>query len=149
MSRENVEIMRAAIEAFNRRDGEAFGAFLANDAEIVPVRAALEGTVYRGPNAATQYCAAVEESWENLTWEVEEIRDGGSWVLALGHIRGRGRGSGAVFDAKGRGWPGSGTGRSHTSAHTPTGARPSKPWGWRGRRCRRRVHDAVGVTLDG
>jgi ketosteroid isomerase-like protein len=92
--------MRTAIEAFNRRDGEGFGVLLADDAEIVPVRAALEGTVYRGPDAATQYCAAVEESWENLRWEVEEIRDGGSWVLALGRIRGSGRGSGAVFDAR-------------------------------------------------
>jgi ketosteroid isomerase-like protein len=101
MSQSNVEIMRAAIEAFNRRDDEAFGAFLTNDAEIVPVRAALEGTVYRGPDAATQYCAAVEESWENLRWEVEEVRDGGTWVLALGRIRGRGRGSGAVIDARG------------------------------------------------
>lgn len=61
MSR-NVEIMRAAMEAFNRRDGEGLGAFLAKDAEIVPVRAALEGTVYRGPNAGAQYCAAVEVS---------------------------------------------------------------------------------------
>ncbi len=101
MSQENVEIMRTAIEAFNRRDGEGFGGVLANDAEIVPVRAALEGTVYRGRNAAQEYCAAVEESWENLTWEVEEIRDGESWVLALGHIRGRGRGSGAAIDARG------------------------------------------------
>src|SRR5450759_2998657 len=101
MSQENVESMRAAIDAFNRRDGEGFGAFLANDAEIVPVRAALEGTVYRGPDAAAQYCAAVEESWENLRWEVEEIRDGGSWVLVLGRIQGRGSGSGAAIDAKG------------------------------------------------
>ena len=101
MSQANVEVMRAAIEAFNRRDGEGFGAFLANEAEIVPVRAALEGTVYRGRNAATQYCVAVEESWESLTWEVEEIKDGDSWVLALGRIQGRGRGSGAAIDAKG------------------------------------------------
>ncbi len=100
MSMESMEIMRAIIEAFNRRDGEAFGAFLANDAEIVPVRAALEGTVYRGPDAAAPYCAAVEECWENLTWEVEEIRDGGSWVLALGRIQGRGRDSGALIDAR-------------------------------------------------
>ena len=54
MSQANVETMRAAIEAFNRRDGEGFGAVLANDAEIVPVRATLEGTVYRGPDAAAQ-----------------------------------------------------------------------------------------------
>jgi ketosteroid isomerase-like protein len=91
------------MEAFNRRDGEGFGAYLARDAEIVPVRAALEGTVYRGPDAAVQYCAAVEESWENLRWEVEEIREGDDWVLALGHIRGHGRASGAVLDVK-AGW---------------------------------------------
>jgi ketosteroid isomerase-like protein len=100
---ENVEAMKQALEAFNRRDGEAFGAFLSRDAEIVPVRAALEGTVFRGPDAATQYCAAVDESWENLKWEVEEIRDGGDWVLSLGQIRGRGRGSGAGLDVR-AGW---------------------------------------------
>ena len=95
--------MRAAMEAFNRRDGEGFGALLASDAEIVPVRAVLEGTVYRGPDAAAQYCAAVDESWENLRWEIEEIRDGDGWILALGRIRGGGRGSGAAIDAR-AGW---------------------------------------------
>ena len=97
------KLMRAAMASFNRRDGERFGALLSRDAEIVPVRAALEGTVYRGPDAAAQYCAAVDESWENLRWEVEEIRDGDSWVLALGRIRGSGRGSGAAIDAR-AGW---------------------------------------------
>jgi hypothetical protein len=33
MSQDNVETMRAAVEAFNRRDREAFGAFLAEDAD--------------------------------------------------------------------------------------------------------------------
>jgi ketosteroid isomerase-like protein len=103
MSQENVEVVRAAMEAFNRRDGEGFGAFLARDAEIVPVRAALEGTAYRGPDAAAQYCAAVDESWETLRWEVEEFRDGVGWVLVLGRIRGRGRDSGAEIDAR-AGW---------------------------------------------
>ena len=103
MSQENLEGVRTAMEAFNRRDAEAFGALFAEDAEIVPVRVAVDGTVYRGPDAASQYCAAVDESWEQLRWDVEEIRDGGEWVLALGHIRGRGRGSGAVIDAR-AGW---------------------------------------------
>ena len=42
MSQENVEALRAAMDAFNRRDGEAFGAFLGEDAEIVPVRAVVD-----------------------------------------------------------------------------------------------------------
>jgi ketosteroid isomerase-like protein len=103
MSRANVEVMRAAMEAFNRRDGERFDALLTEDAEIIPVRAALEGTTYRGSNAATQYCAAVDKSWEDLGWEIEEMRDGGEWVLALGRIRGQGRDSGAGIDSR-AGW---------------------------------------------
>jgi ketosteroid isomerase-like protein len=71
--------------------------------EDVPVRAALEGTTYRGPDAGTQYCMAVSQSWEDLRWEVEELRDGQGWVLAVGHIRGQGRDSGAAIDAK-AGW---------------------------------------------
>jgi ketosteroid isomerase-like protein len=101
MSQENVEIVQRGIHAFNQRDGKAFGAILAEDAEIVPVRVALEGTVYRGRNAGAEYCAAVEASWEDLRWEVEEIKDDEDWVLALGRIHGAGRRSGAAIDVRG------------------------------------------------
>jgi ketosteroid isomerase-like protein len=94
MSVQKVELLREATDAFNRRDGAAFDALLARYAEIVPVRAALEGTVYRGADAGSQYCAAVDETWESLHWEVEEVRDVGDAALALGHIRGRGQDSG-------------------------------------------------------
>jgi ketosteroid isomerase-like protein len=103
MSQENVEVMRAAMEAFNRRDGEGFDACLAKETEIVPVRAALEGTTYVGPDAGTQYCRAVEQSWDDLRWEVDEIRDGAQWVLALGRIRGKGHDTGAIIDNR-AGW---------------------------------------------
>ena len=71
--------------------------------KVVPVRAALEGTIYRGPDAGTQYCTAVDQSWENLRWEVEDVRDRGEQILVLGHIRGEGRDSGVAIDARG-GW---------------------------------------------
>jgi ketosteroid isomerase-like protein len=103
MPGENVDVMRRAMEAFNHRDGDRFDALLAADALIVPVRAAVEGTVYRGSEAGTQYCAAVESSWEDLRWEIEEIREGGGWVIALGRIRGKGRDSGAAIDSR-AGW---------------------------------------------
>jgi ketosteroid isomerase-like protein len=103
MSQKNVDAMRTAMEAFNRRDGESFNALLTEDAEIVPVRAALEGTTYRGAEAGTEYCAAVEKSWDDLGWEIEELRDGGDWVLAVGRIRGQGRDSGAAIDSR-AGW---------------------------------------------
>jgi ketosteroid isomerase-like protein len=101
MSQENVEVVRNALDAFNRRDGARFDAILAADAAIVPARAAVESVVYEGPGAGSQYCAAVDERWEDLTWDVEDARDGGDWVLAIGHIRGRGRDSGVLIDASG------------------------------------------------
>jgi ketosteroid isomerase-like protein len=103
MSEQNIQTMRTVIEAFNRRDGNAFAGCLSDDAEIVPIRVAVEGTTYRGANAAQLYCAAVEDSWEGLRWELEDVRSGDDWVLALGRIRGRGRDSGVEIDAHG-GW---------------------------------------------
>jgi ketosteroid isomerase-like protein len=103
MSEENVGRLQAAVEAFNERDGSKFDRLLAPDAEIVPVRAAIEGTTYRGRDAASQYVAAVDESWESLRWEVDEVREVDESVLALGHIRGRGRGTGATIDTR-SGW---------------------------------------------
>jgi ketosteroid isomerase-like protein len=105
MSEENVEVFRAAIEAFNERDGTKFDGLLAQDAEIVPVRAAVEGTTYRGRDAASRYVAAVDDSWQSLRWEVDEFREVGDVVLALGQIRGKGRGTGASINANG-GWVG-------------------------------------------
>jgi len=47
-----MEIARLMGEYFNRGDREAFQRLFAPDAEIIPLRAALEGTVYRGPSSA-------------------------------------------------------------------------------------------------
>jgi ketosteroid isomerase-like protein len=101
MSSKNVESMRAVAEAFNRRDVEGLERLLADDVEIVPIRAAVEaGTVYLGPDAVAQWYAAVDASWDELRAEVEDLRDGGDRVLASGRIRGRGRESGAVIDVE-------------------------------------------------
>ncbi len=100
---EKVAVMRAAMEAFNRRDGETLAELFADDAEIVPARAALEGTIYRGRGGGSQYCADIEKSWVGITWDVEEIRDIGGGVIVLGRIRGRGRGSGVPMDVR-AGW---------------------------------------------
>jgi ketosteroid isomerase-like protein len=98
MSKENVEALRAAVHAVNRRDLDGLRAFLAPDVQIVPMRAALEDTMYSGPDAARQWFTALEDSWETMTAEVHELRDVGECVLALGRFRARGRVSGADLD---------------------------------------------------
>jgi ketosteroid isomerase-like protein len=103
MSHENVEIVRLAIPAFNRRDLDTLRTLFDPGAQITPVRAAVDGTHFAGREAASEYCAAIDQSWEDLRWDLEDVRDGDDWVLALGHIRGRGRDSGVEIDARG-GW---------------------------------------------
>jgi ketosteroid isomerase-like protein len=103
MSQENVEIVRQAVDAFNRRDLDAFRALLAPDTEIVPLRAEMEDTVFRGPNAAEEFFTAADQTWEMMRVEVEEIRDCGDRLLALGSFQARGRASGAEVTMK-PGW---------------------------------------------
>jgi hypothetical protein len=43
MSQENVELVRRAVDAFNRRDLDAFVALTDDDVEVIPRSAALEG----------------------------------------------------------------------------------------------------------
>jgi ketosteroid isomerase-like protein len=101
MSGGNVEILRAVIEAVNRRDLEALSMLLAPDVEIVPIRAAVEGnTAYAGRNAAADWFAALEDSWETLAASADRFREGGNCVLAIGRMRGRGRGSGVPIDVE-------------------------------------------------
>ena len=47
----------------------------------MPVRAAVDGTVYGGRDAGAQYRAAVEEICEILRWDIEEPREGDEWFL--------------------------------------------------------------------
>jgi ketosteroid isomerase-like protein len=101
MSRENVEVVRLVVDAVNRRDADALTALLAADAEIVPIRAALEeGTAFRGPGMAARWFTAVDDAWEDLRAEISELRDLGERVVAFGRLRGRGRESGAAVDVE-------------------------------------------------
>ena len=100
MSRDNVEAVRQAQLAFNRNDPEAIAVLLAPDGEIVPMRAAFEGTVYRGAEAAQRFFADLNETWREIRMEDLEIRDLGDRVYATGLIRGRGQGSGAPVEMR-------------------------------------------------
>jgi ketosteroid isomerase-like protein len=99
----NVQTLRSVIDAFNRRDGAGFDALLAEDGLIVPARASLEGTVYAGAGAASRYVAEVDAIWDGMTFDSQEILDGGDWVVALGWMRGRARKSGALIEVT-AGW---------------------------------------------
>jgi ketosteroid isomerase-like protein len=100
MSEENVELARRMIEWSNARDTEAAQAALTDDVELVPLRAAIEDTVYRGPEAFAAFGADTEESWEELRFDAEALRDAGERVVAIGQLSARARVTGA--DVRGR-----------------------------------------------
>lgn len=100
MSSKNLEVLRRAVEAFNENDAEAMQALCTPDVEFLPLRAVLEGTVYRGPGAAAQMLADFIETWDDLYIDVEGVREAGESLLVSARFRGHGRLSGADIDTK-------------------------------------------------
>jgi ketosteroid isomerase-like protein len=90
VSRENVESVQRAVEAWNADDLDAFLAELDADVEWHPaIQPGLEGkaTTYRGHDGARKIWRQDRgEAWERLTNRPQEFRDLGESVLALGHM---------------------------------------------------------------
>src|SRR5437867_4214644 len=84
MSQENMEIVRAAFEAWNRGDLERVQKYLSPEWEWHPARL-FPGTdaVYRGKEGYTRFWKTFREPWESIHVEVERIEDLGDRVLAL------------------------------------------------------------------
>jgi hypothetical protein len=97
------EIARRAIELFNRDASEGpvglsqeTRALFADEPVIVPFRAALEDTVYSGPDALDRFYAASTESWEWLRIDAETFEEIGETACVVsGTLTGRGRATGA------------------------------------------------------
>jgi ketosteroid isomerase-like protein len=83
------------VEWFNERDSDAAQAHSTEDVEIVPLRAAIEDTSYRGPNAFAAFGADNDDAWEDLHFEPETFRDAGEQVVAIGQLSARARATGA------------------------------------------------------
>jgi ketosteroid isomerase-like protein len=98
MSEENVEIVRRAIDAWNRRDIEVLIALGDPEGEYVNNPTALEPGTRRGRDEVT---AVIRTQWELLTdgrWEIDRIYDRGEEVIALGRISRRMPGSDARLE---------------------------------------------------
>jgi uncharacterized protein len=93
MSQENVTVIRSAYEAFGRGD---IPAVLQNfDPEVewhVPSLYPTGGHYY-GTEGVQQFFQGIAEDWEYLQVEPDELLDTGDYVIALGHHRGRLKGS--------------------------------------------------------
>jgi ketosteroid isomerase-like protein len=101
-SRENVEVIRGMYERWFQGDPSLFEAF-DPEIELHPDPSADwvgVDDVYRGHAGIRSYMRQVYEALEDYRPEVEELRDVGDKVLTLAIEHGRGRGSGAVVEAR-------------------------------------------------
>jgi ketosteroid isomerase-like protein len=99
MSQENVELTYRAMEAFNRRDLDAYLALMDDDVEIVPRIGAMEGeSSYRGHDGTRRWWNNVFGVFPDWSVEMVEVRDLGDLTFATTRLSGHGAGSTAPTD---------------------------------------------------
>jgi ketosteroid isomerase-like protein len=104
MSQQNVEVVRALFDAYRRQAIDAAVEIAHPDIEVRPsIVGGPESSVYRGRDGFRMFLADVEAAWADFSIEVEEFRDLGDTVLALGRSFARGEGSGVAVEAT-TGW---------------------------------------------
>jgi ketosteroid isomerase-like protein len=102
MSQENVETIRRIYTRWLQEDLSLFDA-LDEDIELHPDPAADwvgVDDIYRGHAGVRSYMAQVYEAFEDYRPEVEDLLDAGDKVITLAIEHGRGRGSGAMVEAR-------------------------------------------------
>ena len=92
MSQENVEIVRRAIDAFNR--GEDALDLLDPEIEWTTTGIFVEPHTYRGHEDVRQYLGALADDFEGVHVEPDELIAAGDHVIVPARLTGRGRLSG-------------------------------------------------------
>jgi ketosteroid isomerase-like protein len=100
MSQENLELVRAHIEAWRAEDAPRAVSFL--DPHVVADvtrTGGIESAAFYGPEAITEFFRRYAGTFEDYRWEAERLTDFGSGaVLAVLRETGRGKGSGVPVD---------------------------------------------------
>lgn len=99
MSKEDVALLLQSVEAFNRRDLDAFLALTDDDIEVVSRIVAMEGGLHGRAGVKTWW-----ESWlaafPDYDIEIVDVREVGDIVLATLRAVGHGAGSNVPFEDK-------------------------------------------------
>jgi ketosteroid isomerase-like protein len=98
MSQENVEIVRRSFEAFNARDVDGLISLTAEECEWLPLRAQLEGIVYRGHAGVRQFVSDMDADWEAFRIDPLEFHQHPERVVAIGQVVALGQ-SGVEIDS--------------------------------------------------
>ena len=101
MSQQNVDTVRAILEAFNRGDMRSFLDMCDPDIEWDVSKRLIDPATYHGHGGVQKFFEQQLEAWEEAPqMEAEELIDAGDQVVAFVQVHGRGKGSGAAVDAR-------------------------------------------------
>jgi uncharacterized protein len=154
VSRQNVEVVRRLTEARARdsklsdaeidwlrrpSDSEVYRELMAPDVEIDMSRRVFNPEVFRGLEGMARLREEIREVWEEWRMTPERFLDVGDCVVLIEHVHGRARGSGVELDIPSASIWTLRDGRVTRVEGASTPSRPSKPWGWKSRGCRRRM----------
>jgi|SRR4051794_6165809 ketosteroid isomerase-like protein len=98
MSQANVDVVRAAYSAFNARDVDELVSLSADDCEWQPLRAQLEGIVYRGHQGVRQFVSDMDEDWDAFRLDPREFHDRDERVAVVARVSALGQ-SGVEIDS--------------------------------------------------
>jgi ketosteroid isomerase-like protein len=94
MSRENLELVRKTVELFGAGGTEALLACYATDVIVYSVPGWVEDPVYRGHDGIRRLMALWTENFDDIAFDLHEIRESQERVLALFELTGSIKGSG-------------------------------------------------------
>jgi ketosteroid isomerase-like protein len=102
MSEENIELLKAGLQALNDRDEDASEAVAAEDLEWRPATTAggsLERKVYRGRRAMIEYWTDLDADFDDTQFFIEGVQPiGNDRLLYRGRVKARGKASGVPLD---------------------------------------------------
>lgn len=90
MPQENMKVVEAFFDAYNARNSEAMDRLLHPDAEITTISARRGLPDHWRQGTTQRYFEQLDEAWTGLRIEVEDYREVGERVVALGLLRGAG-----------------------------------------------------------
>jgi ketosteroid isomerase-like protein len=100
MSQDNREVVRRAVAAFNRDELAATGGWYHADVEFHEDPNFPDAAVHRGAEAIEAHFQEFLDSFDDYSFEIEEILDVGDSVVVVNRQRARGKGSGAEVDMR-------------------------------------------------
>jgi ketosteroid isomerase-like protein len=101
MSEDQVELVRLAVDAVNRHDLLTLDAMVSDEFEFHSTFAASEGRAFRGRPGLRDYFDTLDEVFDDMRIEIEEITDTGTdRLVVVLRVMGRGKGSGASVEQR-------------------------------------------------